>query len=119
MKTLGTVILAVLIFLAVSSGITKVLLMRQDVEFFGKYGFSDANLIAYALVQLLVGVQKTSISRGCHRGDYLSDFSGGPTDGRQFTGKHRHRCCNTIVGCGHEAKLAGRCSKTVRPIPMH
>jgi hypothetical protein len=108
-KTLGTVILAVLIFLAVSSGITKVLLMRQDVEFFGKYG----------LVQLLVGVQKTSISRGCHRGDYLSDFSGGPTDGRQFTGKHRHRCCNTIVGCGHEAKLAGRCSKTVRPIPMH
>lgn len=50
MKTRGTVILAVLIFLTMSSGITKVLLMREDVEFFGKYGFSDANLIAYALV---------------------------------------------------------------------
>lgn len=50
MKTRGTVILAILIFLAVSSDIPKVLLMREDVEFFGKHGFSEVKFIAYALV---------------------------------------------------------------------
>ena len=55
MKTVSTIILVVLILLAVSSGITKVALMQQDVEFFGKYGFSNPVLIAYGLVQLVGG----------------------------------------------------------------
>ena len=55
MKTISTIILVVLIFLAVSSGLTKILLMQQDVDFFGKYGFSNPILIAYGLVQLLGG----------------------------------------------------------------
>jgi hypothetical protein len=46
MKIVSTIILAVLILLAVSSGSTKVALMQQDVEFFGKYGFSDSILVA-------------------------------------------------------------------------
>lgn len=56
MKTFSTIILAVLILLAVSSGITKILLMQQDVEFFGKYGFSDPILVGYGLVQLIGGL---------------------------------------------------------------
>lgn len=55
MKVLSTIILVILIFLAASSGITKVVLMQQDVDFFGKYGFSDPILIAYGLVQLIGG----------------------------------------------------------------
>lgn len=56
MKTVSRIILVVLILLAVSSGITKVALMQQDVDFFGKYGFSNPILIAYGLVQLVGGV---------------------------------------------------------------
>ena len=56
MKILSTIILVILIFLAVSSGITKVTLMQQDVDFFGKYGFSNPILITYGLVQLIGGV---------------------------------------------------------------
>lgn len=56
MKTVSRIILVILIFLAVSSGITKVILMQQDVEFFGKYGFSNPILIIYGLVQLVGGV---------------------------------------------------------------
>ncbi len=56
MKTVSTIILVVLIFLAVSSGFTKVALMPQDVAFFGKYGFSNPILIAYGLVQITGGV---------------------------------------------------------------
>lgn len=56
MKIVSTIILVILILLAVSSGITKVMLMRQDVDFFGKYGFSDPILFAYGLVQLTGGV---------------------------------------------------------------
>ena len=55
-KILFTIILAILIFLAVSSGVTKVALMQQDVEFFGKYGFSNPILIIYGLVQILGGI---------------------------------------------------------------
>jgi hypothetical protein len=40
----------------VSSGITKIQLMQQDVNFFGKYGFSNPILIAYGLVQLIGGL---------------------------------------------------------------
>ena len=56
MKILFNVILAVLVFLAVSAGITKIMLMQQDVEFFGKYGFTNPILIIYGVVQLLGGI---------------------------------------------------------------
>ena len=56
MKILFNVILVILVFLAVSSGITKIILMQQDVEFFGKYGFTNPILIAYGAAQLLGGI---------------------------------------------------------------
>jgi len=56
MKSVSIIILVILTLLAVSSGITKILLMPQDVDFFGKYGFSGAILIAFGLVQLLGGL---------------------------------------------------------------
>ena len=56
MKTVTTIILVVLILLAVSSGVTKVMLMQQDVDFFGKYGFSNRVLITYGILQLVGGV---------------------------------------------------------------
>jgi hypothetical protein len=56
MKAVSTIILTVLILLASSSGITKILLMQQDVDFFGKYGFSDPILIVYGCVQLIGGL---------------------------------------------------------------
>lgn len=56
MKTVSIIILVILTLLAVSSGITKILLMQQDVDFFGKYGFSDPIIIAFGFVQLLGGL---------------------------------------------------------------
>jgi hypothetical protein len=56
MKIVLTIILAILVFLAVSSGITKIVLMQRDVEFFGKYGFTNPILIAYGTTQLIGGI---------------------------------------------------------------
>ena len=55
MKILLKVNLAVLVLLAISSAVTKILLLPQDVEFFGKYGFSDPILVAYGATQLIGG----------------------------------------------------------------
>jgi hypothetical protein len=56
MKAFSVMILVILTLLAVSSGIAKILLMQQDVDFFGKYGFSDPILIAFGSLQLLGGL---------------------------------------------------------------
>ena len=56
MKIAFAILLAILTFLAVSSGVMKILLVQQDVEFFGRYGFSNAMLIAFGIVQLMGGV---------------------------------------------------------------
>jgi len=56
MKLITTIILALLVLLAVSSGITKIALMQQDVDFFGKYGFSNPILIVFGTVQLIGGI---------------------------------------------------------------
>ena len=56
LKIFFYIVLVVLVLLAMSSGITKLLLMPQDVEFFGQYGFSNPILIAYGLVQLIGGL---------------------------------------------------------------
>jgi len=50
------VLLAVEVFLAVSSGATKIMLMPQDVEFFGKYGFTNTLLMAFGALQVVGGI---------------------------------------------------------------
>ncbi|MDH3616249.1 MAG: DoxX family protein [Gammaproteobacteria bacterium] len=55
MRLVWTIILVILTFLAVSSGIAKIVLLEQEVEFFSKYGFSNPILIAYGVVQLIGG----------------------------------------------------------------
>lgn len=56
MKIAIAVLLAILCLLAVSSGMTKILLMQQEVEFFGRYGFSNPMLVAFGGVQLIGGI---------------------------------------------------------------
>lgn len=56
MKIAFTIILTVLTLLAIASGITKVMLLPQDVEFFGRYGFSNPILVAFGAAQIIGGV---------------------------------------------------------------
>lgn len=56
MKYFWMIAIAILTFLAVSSGITKIMLMQQDVDFFGKYGFTNPVLVFYGGVQIVGGV---------------------------------------------------------------
>ena len=50
------VTLAVLVFLALSSGVTKLMLMQQDAEFFGTYGFTTPMIIAFGAAQFIGGL---------------------------------------------------------------
>lgn len=50
------ILLAVLTLLAVSSGIAKIALMPSEVEFFGRYGFSNPVLFAFGVAQLIGGI---------------------------------------------------------------
>lgn len=61
MKVISTLILVILTLLSVSAGISKIVLLEQDVEFFGKFGFSDPALIGFGLAQLLGGLLLISI----------------------------------------------------------
>ena len=56
MKVFYYSVLVVLALLAMLSGITKVLLMAQDVNFFGQFGFNNITLVAFGLVQLVGGM---------------------------------------------------------------
>ena len=56
MKIAIKVILGILVFLAISSGVTKIMLMPQEIEFFGKYGFNNIMLIIFGVVQVVGGV---------------------------------------------------------------
>ena len=56
MKIAFAILIVLLTFLAVFSAATKIALMPQDVEFFGRYGFSNAMLIAFGAVQLIGGI---------------------------------------------------------------
>ena len=55
-KYLKIVTIAILVFLAVSSGVTKIALMEQDVAFFGAYGFTNPLLMAFGAIQLVGGL---------------------------------------------------------------
>ena len=56
LKYIPTVVLGLLMFLAISLGLTKILLMPQDVEFFGKYGFTNFLLILFGAIQVIGGL---------------------------------------------------------------
>lgn len=56
MKIATGVLLVLLTFLAVSSGVTKIILMPQEVEFFSRYGFSNPLLIAFGAIQVSGGI---------------------------------------------------------------
>lgn len=55
MKIAFTILLVALTFLAIFSGITKVMLMQREVDFFGQYGFSNTILVIYGTVQVIGG----------------------------------------------------------------
>ena len=56
MKLLQIVLLGVLILLSVSSGIIKIILMPQEVEFFGGAGFSNLLIVVYGATQIIGGM---------------------------------------------------------------
>lgn len=56
MNTVKKIVLGLIVFLAISSGITKIMLLPQDVDFFGRYGFGNLTLIIFGVVQLVGGV---------------------------------------------------------------
>jgi hypothetical protein len=56
MKIASAIILVLLTCLAVFSGAAKIALVQQEVEFFGKYGFSNPMLVAFGATQLIGGV---------------------------------------------------------------
>jgi hypothetical protein len=56
LKIIWAGILIVLILLAVSSGVTKIMLMQPDASFFGRYGFTSPLLMSFGFTQLLGGV---------------------------------------------------------------
>ena len=56
MKILNKIILFVLVLLAVFSGVSKIMLMPQEVQFFAKYGFNNIILIAFGIIQVIGGL---------------------------------------------------------------
>lgn len=56
MNILAKLNLAVLIFLAISSGIAKIMLLPEEVKFFGHYGFTNPLLIIYGAISLIGGL---------------------------------------------------------------
>ena len=56
MRIASILVLVLLIFLSILSGVTKIALMPKDVEFFGRYGFSSPMLIAFGSIQLVGGI---------------------------------------------------------------
>lgn len=56
MKLVSSLILVVLVLLAMMSGFAKATLVQQEVEFFGRYGFSNPTLVAFGLAQVCGGL---------------------------------------------------------------
>ena len=59
MKILLRINLVILVFLAITSGIAKIMLMPQEIEFFGSIGFNDSMLIVFGVSQILSGLMMT------------------------------------------------------------
>jgi len=56
MKIAILILIALLAILAAFSGIAKITLVQNEVEFFGQYGFSNAMLIVFGAAQLAGGI---------------------------------------------------------------
>jgi len=56
MKILMTAILVLLVLLALTSGTSKIMLLEQEVQFFGAAGFSNSALQIFGATQLAVGL---------------------------------------------------------------
>ncbi len=56
MKTLLQINLVILVLLAISSGVTKIMLMPQEVQFFGSVGSSNLMLIILGVSQVVGGL---------------------------------------------------------------
>jgi hypothetical protein len=56
MKILLKINLAILVLLAISSGVSKIMLMPQEVQFFGSVGFSNLILVIFGLFQVVGGL---------------------------------------------------------------
>ena len=56
MKIFHIVSLVILVLLAILSGITKIMLTQQDVEFFAQFGFTNPMLIGLGVTQLIGGI---------------------------------------------------------------
>ena len=56
MKILFNLVIVVLTLLALLSGVTKMLLMPQEIEFFGGFGFTNSIIASFGIIQILGGV---------------------------------------------------------------
>ena len=56
MKILMIVILVLLVLLALTSGVSKIMLLEQEVAFFGAAGFSNTALRIFGLAQITAGL---------------------------------------------------------------
>lgn len=56
MQILFYVLLILIVLLAIASGVAKILLMPQEVAFFGELGFNNALLIGFGVVQCIAGI---------------------------------------------------------------
>ena len=59
MKILLRINLVILVFLAITSGIAKIMLMPQEIEFFGGIGFNNLMLIIFGVSQIFGGLMMT------------------------------------------------------------
>ena len=56
MKIFFNIVLVLLVLLASSSGITKIMLIQREVDFFSQYGFTNTILIGFGVAQLMAGL---------------------------------------------------------------
>ena len=56
MQTFTKIALTIMVLLASASGIAKIMLMPQEVAFFGAFGFSNNLLISFGLLQVFGAV---------------------------------------------------------------
>ena len=59
MKILQRINLIILVFLAITSGIAKTMLMPQEIEFFSGIGFNNLMIIIFGASQIIGGLMMT------------------------------------------------------------
>jgi len=55
MQAASKLTIGALVFLAVAAGLSKLMLMQQEVNFFGTYGFDESLIIVFGIVQVAGG----------------------------------------------------------------